>query len=45
MKLRREVPAGAIVREPDVVLDESALAVRIRRQMVEAYAPAARGAA
>jgi predicted homoserine dehydrogenase-like protein len=45
VKLRREVPAGAIVREPDVVLDESALAVRIRRQMVEAYAPAARGAA
>src|SRR3954469_25951800 len=45
VKLRREVPAGAIVREPDVVLDESAPAIRIRRQMVEAYAPAPRGAA
>ena len=38
--LRREVPAGAIVREQDVTLDEGALAVRVRRQMVEAFRPA-----
>lgn len=37
--MRREVPAGAIVREQDVTLDETALAVRVRRQMVEAFGP------
>jgi predicted homoserine dehydrogenase-like protein len=44
VKLRREVPAGAIVREQDVTLDENALAVRTRRQMVEAFAPARQAA-
>ncbi|MFL5336575.1 MAG: SAF domain-containing protein, partial [Geminicoccaceae bacterium] len=44
VELRREVPAGAIVRESDVILDESALAVRVRRQMVGAFAPASHGA-
>ena len=39
VKLRRAVPAGAILCEQDVVLDESNLAVRTRRQMVAAFAP------
>ena len=38
--VRREVPAGAIVREQDVTLDETSLAVRVRRQMVEGFGPA-----
>lgn len=38
--LRREVPAGAIVREQDVVLEENDLALRVRRQMVAAFEPA-----
>ena len=42
--LRREVPAGAIVREQDVTLDEGALAVRVRRQMVAAFGPGAAAA-
>jgi predicted homoserine dehydrogenase-like protein len=33
VKLLRGVAAGGIVRAADVVLDESALAVRVRRQM------------
>ena len=39
VKLRRAVRAGAILCEQDVVLDESNLAVRTRRQMVAAFAP------
>ena len=39
VKLRRAVPAGAILCEADVVLDESNLAVQTRRQMVAAFAP------
>ena len=38
--LRREVPVGATVREQDVTLDEGDPAVRLRRQMVEAFRPA-----
>jgi predicted homoserine dehydrogenase-like protein len=45
VKLRREVPAGTIVREQDVTLDETALAVRVRREMVQAFGPARRSAA
>lgn len=41
--LRREVPAGAIVREEDVVLDETSQAVQVRRQMVAALGPTPRG--
>jgi predicted homoserine dehydrogenase-like protein len=33
VKLKKAVPAGAIVKAADVTLDENALAVRIRRQM------------
>jgi predicted homoserine dehydrogenase-like protein len=33
VKLNKAVPAGAIVRASDVALDESALAVRIRKEM------------
>ncbi|MFZ1428229.1 MAG: SAF domain-containing protein [Geminicoccaceae bacterium] len=40
--LRREVQAGAILREQDVILDENALAVQVRRQMVDAFRPAHR---
>jgi predicted homoserine dehydrogenase-like protein len=45
VKLRREVPAGSIVREQDVTLDETALAVRVRREMVQAFGPARESAA
>ena len=43
--LRREVPVGAIVREQDVTLDEGDPAVRLRRQMVEAFGPTCETAA
>jgi predicted homoserine dehydrogenase-like protein len=45
VKLRREVPAGSIVRDQDVTLDETALAVRVRREMVQAFGPARQSAA
>jgi predicted homoserine dehydrogenase-like protein len=45
VKLRREVPAGSIVREQDVTLDETALAVRVRREMVQAFGRARESAA
>jgi predicted homoserine dehydrogenase-like protein len=39
VRLRRDVQAGAILRAPDVELDEAALAVRVRREMVAAFGP------
>ena len=45
VKLRRDVPAGGIVREQDVTLDEGAPAVRVRREMVEAFRPTCETAA
>ncbi len=45
VKLRREVPAGSIVCEQDVTLDETALAVRVRREMVQAFGQARESAA
>ncbi len=36
VRLRRAVPAGAILSTEDVTLDEAALAVRVRREMLEA---------
>ena len=36
VRLRRAVPAGAILSTEDVTLDASALAVRVRREMLEA---------
>ena len=37
--LKRDVPAGAIVCEADVALDESDEAVTVRRAMIDAFPP------
>ncbi len=37
--LKRDIPAGEIVRQSDVTLDEASLAVRVRRQMERDFSP------
>jgi predicted homoserine dehydrogenase-like protein len=40
VRLLRDVPRGAMLRQSDVALDGDATAVRVRREMEAAFAPA-----